>query len=212
MTGLRERKKLRTRQALVDAGLDLFMRQGFEQTTIDEIVNACEVSRRTFFRYFASKEDLFIAESDDRRADMIDLLTQRAATEPAWRSVRAAVVDLAGALLGDRRRRLARARLIARTPALRAATLEAQQRWQQALVETLSARTGPDLDVLDLHLMAGAATAALHAAYEVWTAENGHGDFSQLVEQAFDRLAYGFAQQAQSSPASQKSGSSKTAP
>lgn len=194
MTGLRERKKLRTRQALVDAGLDLFIRQGFEHTTIDQIVNACEVSRRTFFRYFASKEDLFIAESDDRRNDMIELLTQRPVTEPAWLSVRAAIVNLARSHLGDRRRRLARARLIARTPTLRAATLEAQQRWQRALVEALADRTGPGMDRLEPHLMAGAATAALHAAYEVWTGDNGRGDFSQLVEQAFDRLAHGFAE------------------
>jgi hypothetical protein len=127
---------------------------------------------------------------------MIDLLTQRPASEPAWRSVRAAVIDLARTQLGDRRRRLARARLIARTPALRAATLEAQQRWQQALVQALADRTDPDHDLLDLHLMAGAATAALHAAIEVWTADNGRGDLSQLVEQALDRLAYGLAERA----------------
>jgi AcrR family transcriptional regulator len=196
MTGLRERKKQRTRQALVDAGLDLFIRQGFEHTTIDEIVNVCDVSRRTFFRYFASKEDVFTAESDDRRAAMIDLLIQRPGAEPPWRSVRAAIVDLARTHLGDRRRRLARARLIARTPALRAASLEAQQRWQQALVEALAHRARPQLDLLELHLMAGAATAALHAAIEVWAAANGRGDLSELVEQAFDRLAYGFAEPA----------------
>jgi AcrR family transcriptional regulator len=193
MTGLRERKKARTRQALVDAGLSLFIRQGFEHTTIDEIVNACDVSRRTFFRYFASKEDVFTAESDDRRAAMVALLTQRPADEPPWRSVRAAIVDLARTHWRDRGRRLARARLVARTPALRAASLEVQQRWERELVDALARRTGPDVDLLELLVMAGAATAALQAAIEVWTADNGRGDLSQLVEQAFDRLAYGFA-------------------
>jgi AcrR family transcriptional regulator len=193
ITGLRERKKARTRQALVDAGLELFIRQGFEHTTIEEIVDACEVSRRTFFRYFASKEEIFTAESDDRRAEMVALLTQRPPDEPPWRSVRAAIVDFTRVHWRDGPRRLARARLIAATPALRAASLEAQHRWERALVDALARRAGPSVDRLELHLVAGAATAALHAAIEVWTADNGRGDLNQLVKHAFDRLAHGLA-------------------
>ncbi|WUI01612.1 TetR family transcriptional regulator [Spirillospora sp. NBC_00431] len=74
LAGLRERKKQRTRFALIDAALELFVSQGYEETTIDEIVAAVEVSQRTFFRYFATKEDVvtgFLAEHDRALADAL---------------------------------------------------------------------------------------------------------------------------------------------
>ncbi|WP_433335159.1 TetR family transcriptional regulator [Spirillospora sp. CA-294931] len=82
LAGLRERKKQRTRMALIDAALDLFLEKGYDATTIDEIVAAVEVSQRTFFRYFATKEDVvtgFLAEHDQV---MMECLAGRSAGEP----------------------------------------------------------------------------------------------------------------------------------
>jgi AcrR family transcriptional regulator len=75
--GRRERKKRETRMALADAALELFQRKGYEATTIDEIVAAVPVSQRTFFRYFATKEDLVIGLLAEHDEVMLDALAAR---------------------------------------------------------------------------------------------------------------------------------------
>ncbi len=70
---LRERKKLKTRQALIDAATTLFLDKGFDATTADEIAEAAEISRSTFFRYFKTKEAVVFPHKEER----IDKLRQR---------------------------------------------------------------------------------------------------------------------------------------
>src|SRR5258706_12317328 len=86
--GLRERKKERTREALEAAALDLFERKGFDHTTVEEIADACDVSRRTFFRYFSSKEDAFSGDHSVKTALLASLLAARPEDEPALESIR----------------------------------------------------------------------------------------------------------------------------
>src|SRR5258708_32363378 len=66
MSSLRERKRVRTRQALIDAAADLFERRGSDRTTIADIAAAADISTRTFFAYFASKEDVVFPDADAR--------------------------------------------------------------------------------------------------------------------------------------------------
>lgn len=94
-TGLRERKKQRTRWALIRAALDLFLAQGYEATTIDEIVATVDVSQRTFFRYFASKEDVVLSLMKEYDRVFIAALVARPAEEGPIASL---VVSLRGVL------------------------------------------------------------------------------------------------------------------
>ncbi|MEV7952453.1 TetR family transcriptional regulator [Streptomyces sp. NPDC087532] len=91
-TGLRERKKRRTRDALLHAALDLFIAQGYEETTVDQIVDAVEVSQRTFFRYFASKEEVAFALQEMVESHFLSELRRRPAAEAPFEAMRRAVL------------------------------------------------------------------------------------------------------------------------
>src|SRR5258705_13161589 len=73
-TSLRERKRARTRRALVEAAAALFERNGYDETTIADIADAAEIGTRTFFSYFASKEELLFPESDARVRAAVDAI------------------------------------------------------------------------------------------------------------------------------------------
>ncbi|MEW2489809.1 TetR/AcrR family transcriptional regulator [Streptomyces sp. NPDC048411] len=91
-TGLRERKKRRTRDALLHAALDLFTTQGYDATTVDEIVDAVEVSQRTFFRHFAGKEETVFAIQDLMESHFLSELRRRPAAEAPFEAMRSAAL------------------------------------------------------------------------------------------------------------------------
>jgi AcrR family transcriptional regulator len=146
VAGLRERKKQRTRWALVDAALDLFSAQGYEATTIDEIVAAVDVSQRTYFRYFASKEDValsFLVEYDDL---FVAALAERPAEEPPVPAMRAAIDVSLDAMLASDEAHAARFRklyrLIESTAALTAGNLRRYAATEEAAAVVIASRMG----------------------------------------------------------------------
>ncbi|MET4428966.1 MULTISPECIES: TetR family transcriptional regulator [unclassified Mycolicibacterium] len=93
--GLRERKKQRTRSMLIDAAMELCLRQGYENTTVDQIAAAADVSPRTFSRYFATKDAVFLTLIDDYSHEVaIELETVQADVGPleAMRQAHVAVL------------------------------------------------------------------------------------------------------------------------
>jgi AcrR family transcriptional regulator len=192
--GLRERKKEQTRRALEDAALELFARQGFDHTTVDEIAAACDVSTRTFFRYFQTKEDVLLGDKPERFATVLAHLETRPASEPPFRSVRSAIEEMTEGYTQDRERLVVRSRIIAETPCLRVHDPDTRLDKEQALVQALARRdaaAGVPPRILELRLAVGVVGAAFRAALDTWLAAGGTGDLFVTVAEAFDRIGAG---------------------
>jgi AcrR family transcriptional regulator len=181
---LRDRRKRRTAEAIVAAALELFAERGFERTTIDQIAAAADISRRTFFRYFADKEELFFAE-DERLLEVVEeTLDAAPAGEPVLELARRATRALAAHSVADPERRLARERLIAATPALQARRLAKNLRWEQAIAARLRERGSGEQEAL---LVPKLAMACFQTAYERWVRDPGR-DLPGLVDESFAAL------------------------
>ena len=136
--GLRERHRKRTAADLEEAALELFSERGFDAVTIDDIAAAADVSRRTFFRYFASKEDVILSDHPKRLDELQVALDRRPADEPALTALRHAIMSLAGTYEEEREHMLRRFRLMTTTPALEARSLCLQRNWETAVTDMLS--------------------------------------------------------------------------
>ncbi|MGW1993330.1 TetR family transcriptional regulator [Embleya sp. NPDC001921] len=146
-TGLRERKKERTREALVDAALELFLRKGYDATTIDEIVAAVEVSRRTFFRYFAGKEEVALARAIEFEGLFLEALTARPAEEAPLTALRRAGAEVFARVAekeqeGAGQEFLRMRRMIEATPVLLAASLRNAMELERRMAREIARREG----------------------------------------------------------------------
>src|SRR6266849_3812839 len=91
--GLRESKKLRTRQALIEAAMRLYREKGFDGVTVAEIARQADVSPRTFFGYFETKEDVFLGRGDDRLERLVQAIRVRDRREPILAAVRPSLLQ-----------------------------------------------------------------------------------------------------------------------
>lgn len=195
--GLRERKKARTREALVNAALDLFARQGFDATTIEEIADACDVSPRTFFRYFATKEAVLFGDGEARRAALLDALGAQPGDAGPLEALHAAMLELARSYRDDREVLVLRAKVLQDSVQLRASKAEHQRGWEEALAEELARRARAakqPLSRFELRLVSGVAVAALRAALDTWIDDKRAPALDVLVDRAFTELAVGLAE------------------
>ena len=165
---LRERKRARTRQAIVDAAVDLFERNGYERTTVADIAAAAEIGSRTFFSYFASKEEVLFPETDARVQAAIDAIaTRRPGESPADVLLRALRVASAQSddMTGPRSR--LRLRLAFQVPAVRGRGLQIQAEAQREIGRHLAAAFPDELDEVAATALAGALTGAVTGALMV---------------------------------------------
>jgi AcrR family transcriptional regulator len=182
--GLRERKKIKTRESIQREAMRLIGKQGYEQTTVEQIAAAVEISPSTFFNYFPSKEDVVLYDGYD--PVIISLMAERPAGEALSVSFRNVLEAMGGIFERDREIILARGRLWFEVPALRARLWEELEKAQVLMSTMIGQRSGRDPGDFEIRVIVTiVVTAALEAVRE-WLHRDGKGSFIELVNQALD--------------------------
>jgi AcrR family transcriptional regulator len=195
---LRERKKAATREALQAAALRLAVRDGLDALTVEAIAEAVDVSPRTFFNYFGTKEEALLPSDEARHVELQRAIASRRADEPPLEALHAVIRDLALRISERREETTLRMQLVRENPSLLPRHLANFATFERVLVEAIAARTGLDPDC-DLYpsLAATAAVGALRSASQVWRnqGDSGHEaslpDLIDLVDDAFRELTSG---------------------
>ena len=188
--GLRERKKQKTRWSIQEHALRLFQEQGYEQTTVDQIAAAAEISPSTFFRYFKTKEDVVIEDEYDPL--LLTLLAAQPADQAPIPALRHAVSTAFGQFgPGEMDKVHQRTKLLLGIPALRMRMLDNFTGSVDMLSGAVAARTGRDASDLEVRTFAGAVTGALVAAIFAWVEGGGREDLGGLIDRALAHLESG---------------------
>nr|WP_206324025.1 TetR family transcriptional regulator [Streptomyces sp. HNM0574] len=174
---MRERKKQRTRDALIRAAQELFVTRGYDATTVDEIADAVDVSQRTFFRYFASKEEVAFALHSLIDERYLAAVRERPPGEPpaevlrrtldeTWQSIGEAIQEIV-----PLRIHMQMWQIIETTPSLVAAHLRNSVEMEEQLAAEIARREGVDLDE-DPHprVLVAAYVGVMRAAGRRWGA------------------------------------------
>ncbi|GAB3267524.1 TetR family transcriptional regulator [Sinomonas notoginsengisoli] len=189
--GLRERKKAKTRRLIQDVALRLFVEQGYDATTVEQIAAKAEVSPSTFFRYYPTKEDVVLEdEYDPTLIAEIEKVPPEVGVVGAFRA--AVRVGFASFYDRDRELLLERMRLAFTTPALRNRILAANHEIGHTFGGAIARRLGIDEDDPRLRVAAGALMGALTAVLEQWLADDGKSDLPAMMDEALALLEAGF--------------------
>jgi AcrR family transcriptional regulator len=186
--GLTERNKNRTRRDLAEAASRLFLERGYASTTVQDIVDAAEISPRTFFRYFPCKEDVVTAIASLSMDDSIDHLAGHEPSEPIGQVLRATMTASLLRVYEDPAAARAFQVMLRDTPTLRGRWLEEQRRNRDRLAEALRPWFAPTGRPLVRHLVAGAALLAVDEVMARWAQDVTDADLLGLLNEAFDLL------------------------
>jgi AcrR family transcriptional regulator len=184
--GTRERKKRATRAQLEEAAYSLFARQGYDATTVDEISDAANVSPRTFFRYFATKEDVVFGDT----AENLEALRHAMEHGPGGDAeVVASGILVFSEMIEDRRdTMLERQQLVRDNPTLQGRVLLLEHAWAAAMATMLAERNGSAVPTFAQHVLAECAISALSSAVKEWHATGAVEPLPSFTRRALDTL------------------------
>jgi AcrR family transcriptional regulator len=183
----RERTRLAVQRDISEVAMRLFLENGFDKVTVNQIAAEAGISPRSFFRYFATKEDAVLGHLAQAGLYLKAALEDRPATEAPWDALRAAF-DTLLADFSDSPQSLRRtSRMLLATPSLRARHLEKQLHWQELLVPDIARRLGaPDGGTEDAraHALVASALACLDAASTAWARTDDDTPIETLLDAA----------------------------
>lgn len=175
------------RAELASLALELFAERGFDETTVEDIAHAAGLSKRSFFRYFPSKEDVVFGTVESMADEVADEVRGRPADEAPWDCLHQ-VLRGWQQRIHTSERQLAELTLIEATPSLRARLHQKRDAMRAQVAEALTQRPGAPLDAFRADVLTSAAAAALDAADREWLRSGGTADRDALVDRAFATL------------------------
>jgi AcrR family transcriptional regulator len=196
---LRERKKQATRQMLRRAALELVAERGLANVTVEDIAEAADVSPRTFFNYFPSKEAVLFGGDPERAAELRERVATEAPGQSALDALRVVLTrdsermtDELRSLGGDPVDWVRRMKVARTDPHVRAAHAAQMAMIERAIAEGLAARLGADQETDPYPgVLAAAAVSVVRACLTFWAGSSGATPLGQLIDQAFKALGDG---------------------
>lgn len=188
----RGKRREATRRAIEWIAIGLFEEKGYENVTVADIAAKADISERTFFRYFAGKDDVLFATTDYGTERFKRYLEMRPKSEDPLTAMKAATMRYAHDHDDDLDMLVRRERLAIRNPQIRRWERGKTIFWEPAFVGILQARD-PEGDPMRHRIIAAAAVLALETGAQECCRQDGQVKLSVLVQQAFDELASIFA-------------------
>ena len=186
---LRERKKRLAQATIEETALRLFQQQGYEHTSIQDIADAVMMSSRTFFRYFASKEEVLLGPMRTILSDGLRFLQHAAPTESPHTALRATFEYLASRYQQQRASFLTRYHVVMQIPSLASIYLYALMKTEPALCEALYSRLEAATNRQEIRFLVALYMTALRVALEEWLEQEAQGDLVSLLGKYLDSLS-----------------------
>ena len=184
--GLREKQKAATRNEITRTGVGLFVTQGFANTTIEQIVAPLGIAKRTFFRYFETKDDVVFAWYEEKTAELVIELLNRPEHEKPFRAICETLASLLQRYDANPDWTWKLVCLAKETPSLLGRGYEKQIVRQKALADALIERDRTDeITPLEARILVGTAMIAFTAAIDEWYLGGGKTNLRPIMESAF---------------------------
>ncbi|WP_394618768.1 TetR/AcrR family transcriptional regulator [Lentzea sp. JNUCC 0626] len=179
--GLRETKMERTRRFIADTAFDLFVAQGYDATTIEQIAAAAEVGPRTLYRYYPTKEALVASFVDNGLNAAMDAFEAQSDDTPLSEALYAVVDSVERTITANSARLLALYEIFYRTTGLRAGLADLDWSWRQRLAQEILRRSGDTADPLFATLTAASTMNVIEVIVQTWTADGGATDVADIT-------------------------------